>query len=254
LYRLFNIGTDSAVEIFGQSFIWFLSDCKYYPCHDFPNLESLLQDYFALFRGLTIYVIWKYQMKFKFLSAALAGLFLTFSSVVDAAPVRYDFIGGTRPGGSVITVTGYVVLGNGVTGSGVNAFDSITDWSFDWNVAGSSFSRGFGDGALAGGSARVFSLDENAQVASANFCVTVESGGCGLPSTIVGVPTSFLIIQESSATVFYNARVSGSGSFADISSVGGTWTGPVAVPEPSTLSIFALGIMGLALRRFKKQS
>ncbi len=28
----------------------------------------------------------------------------------------------------------------------------------------------------------------------------------------------------------------------------------VSVPEPSTLAIFALGIMGLALRRFKKQS
>jgi hypothetical protein len=27
-----------------------------------------------------------------------------------------------------------------------------------------------------------------------------------------------------------------------------------AVPEPSTLAIFALGIMGLASRRFKKQS
>jgi hypothetical protein len=28
----------------------------------------------------------------------------------------------------------------------------------------------------------------------------------------------------------------------------------VEVPEPSTLAIFALGVMGLALRRFKKQS
>jgi hypothetical protein len=240
------------VEIFGQSFIWFLSDCKHFPCQNFPNLESLLQDSFALLWGLTIYVIWKYQMKFKFLSAVLAGLFFSFSSLVDAAPVRYDYIGGTTEGGG-ITVTGYVVLGNGVTGSGVNAFGSITDWSFDWNVAGSSFSRGFGDGALAG-STKVFSLDANAQVASAIFCVTVVNGGCNLPNTIVGVPTSFLLFQESSDTVWYNARVSNSGFSAVITNFTGAWTGPVAVPEPSTLSIFALGIMGLALRRFKKQS
>lgn len=35
-----------------------------------------------------------------------------------------------------------------------------------------------------------------------------------------------------------------------------TWNGTLhytEVPEPSTLAIFALGIMGLASRRFKKQ-
>jgi hypothetical protein len=43
--------------------------------------------------------------------------------------------------------------------------------------------------------------------------------------------------------------VAESGIFGDA-----VWPGPVPVPEPSSLAIFALGIMGLALRRFKKES
>jgi hypothetical protein len=189
-------------------------------------------------------------MKFKFLSAALAGLFLSFSSVVDAAPVRYDYIGGSVSSG--IAVTGYVVLGNGVTASGVNAIGSITDWSFDWTVAGSSFSGGFGDGALAGDATKFF-LNVDEQVLEATFCVVVVNGECSLLTIAGGGPVSYLLFGDFGLnTVFYRANSTvPTQSFLGFS---GSWSGPVAVPEPSSLAIFALGIMGLALRRFKKQS
>jgi hypothetical protein len=189
-------------------------------------------------------------MKFKFLSAALAGLFLSFSSVVDAAPVRYDYIGGSVSSG--IAVTGYVVLGNGVTASGVNAIGSITDWSFDWTVAGSSFSRGFGDGALAGVATK-FILGVGAQVASATFCVIFETGECSLPTIEGGGPASYLLFGDLGANEVY-FRLNSTVPTGIFSGFSGKWSGPVAVPEPSSLAIFALGIMGLALRRFKKQS
>jgi hypothetical protein len=44
-------------------------------------------------------------MKFKFLSAALAGLFLSFSGVVNAGLIQYNFSGGGTGGSSA---SGYV--------------------------------------------------------------------------------------------------------------------------------------------------
>jgi hypothetical protein len=248
LYRLFNIGTDSAVVIFGQFFIWFLSDCKHFPCQNFPNLESLLQDSFALLWGLTIYVIWKYQMKFKFLSAALAGLFLSFSSVVDAAPVRYDF----TAFGTNSTVSGYVVVDVPTDWlDGENLFSRISDWSFEWLVGNDRYSRTNLNGLLVNSGKGGFQLNQDGSV----LISSIEVRGGIVPfetiDNILSVYPSYVILntQGDRYTAYY---LDGTAVRAGVGA--GGWSGPIPVPEPSSLAIFALGIMGLALRRFKKQS
>jgi hypothetical protein len=253
LYRLFNIGADSALIKSGQPFIWLVSDCKHYPCHDFPNLESLLQDYFALFRGLTIYVIWKYKIKFKFLSAALAGLFLSFSAVVDAAPVRYNLDGsGVRD----TKVSGYVVVDAFGSLAGDDLFDVIRDWSFEWEVEGDVFVRSAGGASRLTSVApsRGFRLTAGGLVAeSSGFRVEADGATCA-----VGAATSNCLVLgfRDFGTMEFLAFADpfSSQQFADSYIGAFTWSAPVPVPEPSSLALVALGIMGLALRRFKKQS
>jgi len=71
--------------------------------------------------------------------------------------------------------------------------------------------------------------------------------------------SSFLLAPE---LTFVNSWYTDSSSFANPTTSGGSsqfWFGAnfkydvVNVPEPSTLAIFALGVLGLASRRFKKQ-
>ena len=60
------------------------------------------------------------------------------------------------------------------------------------------------------------------------------------------------ILASPTATSFaYFEHSTGAGSYTVNFST--ATSSPVTVPEPSTLAIFALGIMGLASRRFKKQ-
>jgi hypothetical protein len=257
LYRLFNIGTDSAVEIFGQSFIWFLSDCKHFPCQNFPNLESLLQDSFALLWGLTIYVIWKYQMKFKFLSAALAGLFLSFSSVVDAAPVRYDFSGDGMDGSKL---SGFVVVNAEGVSAGDDLFAKISSWAFNVSLPdfGPDFGPVFGPVSLAspneflsplfeGGG---FRLDANGAVKEAFLCVSSDVR-CVLGSSVL---LAFDAGDDGLGTAQYFIPFDDNAAEFDGFLGTGLWSGPIPVPEPASLGIFTLGLLGLALRRFKKQS
>ncbi|MBA6326559.1 PEP-CTERM sorting domain-containing protein [Colwellia sp. MB02u-6] len=67
--------------------------------------------------------------------------------------------------------------------------------------------------------------------------------------------TSVLSINEATGAGAFLVDYSGQGLFAAGGSAFFAEAGatPRAVPEPSTLAIFALGMMGLASRRFKKQ-
>jgi hypothetical protein len=62
-----------------------------------------------------------------------------------------------------------------------------------------------------------------------------------------GDPRFNLSLSSTGTYTLLVATLSAPGSY-EIST-----TGITSVPEPSTLAIFALGIMGLAARRFKKQ-
>ncbi|NQY66036.1 MAG: PEP-CTERM sorting domain-containing protein [Alteromonadaceae bacterium] len=68
--------------------------------------------------------------------------------------------------------------------------------------------------------------------------------------------TSFKIIHGNNfvADLSVNANCGGCGHFVIDDIVIGQGFDHTSVPEPSTLAIFALGMIGLASRRFKKQS
>jgi hypothetical protein len=238
--------------IFGRPdrpFYLFLSNCKRCPLGAFPNLESLPQDYFSRLRGLTIYAIRKYQMKFKFLSAALAGLFLSFSGVVDAAPVRYDYDGS----GSGSTVSGYVVVDAHGSASGDDMLGYISEWAFTWDVGGGEVSRTSQSGSLVLGPAELgFRLSDVGAVTAAGFCV----GNCN-SGDFSNVPYyAALIMSAQPFGEYFSFTRDGVDGDTFHGEGNGVWSDPVPipVPEPSSLALVALGIMGLALRRFKKQS
>jgi hypothetical protein len=184
-------------------------------------------------------------MKFKFLSAALAGLFLSFSSVVDAAPVRYDFNGNS----STVTASGFVVVDDG-NPFGVDLFGSIIDWSFQWvvDLSGKQYSWSNATGRLWQKGPPGFVLNADRSVREVLLCASGIERDCqdgpGTDSKAgFGVSENYFIAYGDNG-----------GFLGQANDLVSPWSGPFEVPEPSSLAIFALGIMGLALRRFKKQS
>ena len=71
-------------------------------------------------------------------------------------------------------------------------------------------------------------------------------------ATISGVSNNFDLSYYEQTGSNFRASVAGWES-ATITTYSSAYT-PTSVPEPSTLAIFALGMIGLASRRFKKQS
>lgn len=189
-------------------------------------------------------------MNIKMLKAAVAGLVLSVSGFANAGLISFD--------GSIDDGTEVDHWSFSVTNSGTFIFDVLA------NEDGNDFfANGVDNDQL---DSYIYLFANNA---SGTLIDSDDDGGLGSDGSVSGLD-SFMTVDltigtylfaigdynlsesearnglnvNSSTTVGrYSVSISSSNGVAAVNSV----------PEPSTLAIFALGIMGLASRRFKKQ-
>ncbi len=120
-------------------------------------------------------------------------------------------------------------------GGGVYLGTDHDSWALNANAMLSSFGMGNITGNISG---EITWFDAASPIFNGVDPISWQGSSYGKALTGVHGGQSFTAVAGSSSTAFISA------SFVDSTSV----------PEPSTLAIFALGMIGLASRRFKKQS
>ncbi|ARD45442.1 hypothetical protein A3Q33_14785 [Colwellia sp. PAMC 21821] len=189
-------------------------------------------------------------MNIKMLKSALAGLVLSVSGFANAGLIVDDSVGDGEWGtvffnwtGGTIDINGFGDgYATGLTGVGADDifFTLLENDGSDLSAFTGAFvtsnddSNALGwdaDGSTSGLDSYIsnFNLNAGSYLLTISHCCTAFSGSINDNSGMHQGTNDYRI------------------SFSD----GATLT---SVPEPSTLAIFALGIMGLASRRFKKQS
>jgi hypothetical protein len=203
-------------------------------------------------------------MKNKFLKSILASFIVLINSVANAGLINLIDNGDFEADYTGQNVPSWVQLTGGNSGSNIRTFIGDTgsnqvaymqghnsgyslsqtvnvsagveyDFSFDWGEGGDAFRDVY---------LRADIYENGSVVASSDWLTAGLNTNVLFNQQFSFTPTSGLIdvrFQETSAR-----RV-----FVFIDNVSLTTE---SVPEPSTLAIFALGMMGLASRRFKKQS
>lgn len=227
-------------------------------------------------------------MKLKILKIAIAGLLLSITTLANAAMIKsYDFNGNLSDtlgnGSDLVSLGGFVsggqyhfdaaeglILNSAVSSITDFAFEigfTATDWEHAWNRLvnfntgdqGLYYSNNGGgvgvspydpaayvSGSLATNTPYVLSF-----VKSSGFYTTSINGSSVTFNDTNGYTTPSLNVLR-----FFEDDVdenfSGSVDFIRIHDDASSFGQIAVVPEPSTLAIFTLGIIGLASRRFKK--
>lgn len=177
---------------------------------------------------------------YKLIRTFVVALLLTVTATsVHATLMRYDLttdiLAPTMDG----SIAGYIEFDSSVLTPGASlGLGDIIDFSFTWGSA-ASWSQSAGD-VIWGGFQ--FDLDALLNVSAYDVCVST-TGACFGEQPIFRVANGIAAAELPNSTIIIG------------NSANNVWTGPstVSVPEPFTLAIFALGIIGLASRRFKKQ-
>jgi len=162
-------------------------------------------------------------MNNKMLKMAFAGLVLTVSGFANSAPIVDEFgdINNLNVGGIYYDVS----------------------WNFELEPVAADFPLFWNDEAFA----LLFMGAVQVAFTESGFAIEQQFYGVDYDS-LTGV------ILRDDATGFELLNAVGHLSWADFREAGWGTVTPSEIPEPSTLAIFALGLMGLASRRFKKQS
>ncbi|TWX48097.1 PEP-CTERM sorting domain-containing protein [Colwellia hornerae] len=211
-------------------------------------------------------------MKFKFLKAALVSTILVVSSFANAGLITFNdrasfeaYIGGE--------ITDNLESAGTSRGSSTHTVGSN---DFSWTMNDYNCEDGDGCSASFGGTTNNSPM---MQSADDDFIWTYNNGAFNFTSGISSFGLQFGSHYGNSAVTLngMNSGIQVSGSFFGIASDDNSLFNSVSyakslsygsfddvtysrsnqsrdVPEPSTLAIFALGMIGLASRRFKKQS
>jgi hypothetical protein len=187
-------------------------------------------------------------MNFKFLKAAIVSIVLTVSSFANAGLITLS-VSGTDVNDSSNYYLANITFDDSIAGeSGSNTILGITD--FQMRTFG-AFETTFGFEDIDRfswyylysndlGSPRVYEGLSN----RAYFAIGVSNDD-GYSMTNTNYISQGLYLNNSQLVRYLNDPIGSRTAVLEPST---------AVPEPSTLAIFALGLMGLASRRFKKQS
>lgn len=212
-------------------------------------------------------------MKFKFLHAAVAGLIMLASSTANAGLISFDLTSGDQSDSLDFFSEGYTLSVVGRI------------WDGDNYVVADVIANGNGLGVVGGGEANrlggILDNDETYPQKGDYLLFTFSSlfKSVGIDFADSNNVVKFNLDERAYVKTMLNGSkvdkygFSGDGSNTWESGMGG-WANQISVkvktsdgsdgfkldrltvdvPEPSTLAIFALGIMGLVSRRFKKQS
>jgi hypothetical protein len=211
-------------------------------------------------------------MKFKFVQAALVSTVFAISSFANAGLITFNdkaaFVAYT--GGGIVDD-----LESAGSSTGGSTHTTASN-DFSWTMSDYNCENGSGCNATYGGTVNnslmmqsagddfIWTYDNGSFVFAAgiasfgvqfgsyygNSAVTLNGQSSGVQAS-----GSFFGIASDDNTLFTNVSYAKSltyGSFDDVSYSRSNQSN--SVPEPSTLAIFALGMIGLASRRFKKQS
>jgi hypothetical protein len=212
-------------------------------------------------------------MKFKFLNQFLIGL-----SVLLATSANAGLITDTSSDSFIDNTTGLEWMDFGVnnihTYSEVENLMSSTYQS--WTLASQSqvialFDNAFGNFAYQPSTSELYRAASNNDVSNTNMLAVMDRMGYG--STLDSISHGWFEDDQGGLSYLYTRHITagrGTGQLAYVSGLGVDWNSyrnntnnnystmlvrqANHVPEPSTLAIFALGMIGLASRRFKKQS
>ncbi|ASP48542.1 PEP-CTERM sorting domain-containing protein [Cognaticolwellia beringensis] len=203
-------------------------------------------------------------MKLKFLRAAAAGLMLTVCSIANAGLIINNF--GLTSSDNTITFDEIVFAGNTVVDTQYASLGLTFTSGLKYDAQGSSSFPGISGHYLGNFTPVInpfsiffsddqteaaFGLATNPQTTTFNALlngVLVESF-----STSTSANNSSQGFYGFTGILFDEIQVASNSGSALIDNIQFNNSSSTAVPEPSTLAIFALGIMGLAARRFKKQ-
>ncbi len=205
-------------------------------------------------------------MKFKFLKTVVTGLLLTVCSFANAGLIEVDLL---SAGDNLIiqssdTQSEYIKLSATNNTRAINE-SLYSDLGFRWATLeemlvlyisiGLSNSSGIWDSPTDYGKAlAAVSLFTSGEVTD-SMNLFVDDGSAG---SKIGTWSQLRINPGSYETHIYEISIPDAPLYAEAGphaeATGQLMIRTVAVPEPSSLAIFALGMMGLASRRFKKQS
>jgi len=182
-----------------------------------------------------------YQMKFKLLNTAITCLLLSLSSFANAGLIEVDFSSGTDSNSHYGTYEE----------DGFNFFSEVTSDHYDCLANDSRFC--FHDGQANSGDNWIRVTYDSGLFDFSELVISSISSGLSIQSNLGH--SAFLTSAQSGLQTFNWSNVSyiRMSSADDTTVFIDTFRANMAqVPEPSTLAIFALGMMGLASRRFKK--
>ncbi len=199
-------------------------------------------------------------MRIKMLKAAVAGLVLSVSGFANAGLITFD---------NRIDFQNYVSSFQlddlaSVTKGGSSSGQDRGDYSWNMNSYGCQTTGDCGDnssvGFVTGGyvwtyGSGAFTFDNAINAFGIDYTYRYGNDDRitlnGLASQTSPTGGFFGIVDTTSTFTTVNYTAQGSGSLFDNVTYGSASV--ETVPEPTTLAIFALSLMGLAARRFKKQ-
>jgi hypothetical protein len=202
----------------------------------------------------------EFIMKNKFFNLVSAGILLSISSLANAGLIMGDFRTESdlpsNSSGSLVFESLAQNMGSGYELDGSNFMENPSNWiggvvHMDYDTA---------TGVLLLDSQDIWNFETfDALISNISFDVAGEyiSGIVMLDNNLVepGM-TPVVTFDENNISISYFANVTNQFDFTNGSASFQVYTSAPAakVPEPSTLAVFALGLMGLASRRFKKQA
>ncbi len=205
-------------------------------------------------------------MKFDFLKTLLTFIFLSGSGFVNAGLITFEGVDGFISGTSQSINVGEFKFDLVPEGQSAfilfSTFDSPCGGDCLFNANGASTVLSRVDGAAFSLSSFDFARRPN-DTNGARSAVFLNLIGTTATGQVLGLTANLNDLMQTHTTSLFSNITSLRFSAGAVGANGNSFdrefmldnisVGSVGVPEPSTLAIFTLGIIGLALHRFKKQ-
>ncbi|MDJ0939802.1 MAG: PEP-CTERM sorting domain-containing protein [Woeseiaceae bacterium] len=165
---------------------------------------------------------------------------LLSSTVANADPIQFVFEGTSTSGWNAV---GVFVLDDSDLIAGNNLVSAFTSWSFTWTNGIDTLTNDDSNNSLLPYGS-IFVVDDLFNVITVDMCSDVCNGvGEDWPEFFVGLDGwNASITPEGECCVAIDEFPTGS------------WSNAMSVPEPGTLALLGIGLVGLGLRRRSKKA